>query len=134
MDLQDMADTLGDITRDVRSDYHLTLGKLISALEKADPSAMVVFDWNAKSPNYPNSYRGYYSDLSFHWKDEPVTVAEFLGVCREALGQIFGGYKGGDFVMDANTPLWAAGYGDCGRAIVAITGENPLALITKEID
>jgi hypothetical protein len=36
------------------------------------------------------------------------------------MGQVFGGYKGGDFVMGALTPVWVADYGCCGMKIMAL--------------
>ena len=38
MDIQGMMDAVSDSLRRERSRYHLTLGGLISALEKADPA------------------------------------------------------------------------------------------------
>ena len=134
MDLQRMIDAMSDVTRNTRSDYHLTLAGLIEALKEADPKAIVLFDWNRESPNYPHSYRGYYSDLSFHWKGNELTVESFLEGCEDSLGRTFTGWKGGDFIMDKDTLLWAADFGDTGRAIIAIHGENPVILITKEVD
>jgi hypothetical protein len=41
-------------------------------------------------------------------------VSEALAMCREAMGQVFTGYKGGDYVMGALTPLWIANWGSGG--------------------
>ena len=108
-----------------RSEYHVTLGELIGRLENVDQDALVIaklptssdprgelIDWGVGKCD---SYRGYYSDLAF----EPVvvhaacTVADLLKECRHALGMEFRGYKGGEFLMTADTSLWISGYGVC---------------------
>jgi hypothetical protein len=95
---------------------------------------VVEFD-RGGSPAGPHSYRGYYSDLSFGQSGAPVTVAEFLSDLTKSLGRTFEGYKGGDYVMGDETPLWVAPYGCTGPAIMGarINGEK-LILETREID
>jgi len=41
------------------------------------------------------------------------------------MGKVFQGYKGGDYVMGALTPVWVAEYGCYGERIMSIieTGE-----------
>lgn len=68
----------------------------------------------------PDSYRGYYSDLYFERHDGTRLVAELLAECKDAMGQVFTGYKGGDFLMGALTPLWVASYGRCGQKLMAV--------------
>ena len=36
------------------------------------------------------------------------------------MGQVFCGYKGGDFVMGALTPVWVSEYGCCGPKLMAL--------------
>lgn len=134
MDIEKTMQVFSEMGRETRSGYHLTLGELIEALESADDTATVQFDDGEKHPCRPHSYRGYYEDLSFEPTEESVGVFELLAWCQESLGKTFVGWKGGDFVMDEKTPLWMAESGDCGRAIIAVTGENPLILVTKEMD
>ena len=43
------------------------------------------------------------------------------------MGQVFEGYKGGDFMMGALTPLWVAAYGNCGNKLLAINSRNSTA-------
>ena len=88
-----------------------TLGELIAALEREDPSQVVPVGFKN-----PHSYRGYYHDLAF----EPalnVTVGEMLEAARSALGQTFEGYKGGEFTMTESTDVWIACYGSHGETI-----------------
>lgn len=137
MNLQKMMDAISDADRRTRSCYHVTLGKAIELTEKAPDSYIVVFDYNNHSPGREMSYRGYYSDLSFEPEnEEPKTVSEFEHQLKQALDQEYTGYKGGEFRMGADTPLWVATYGTTGRAIVGhrMIGDGVLELLTKSID
>jgi hypothetical protein len=131
MDIQKMLDTLGDAQRRTRSEYHLTLGKAIEELKKLDQSFLVVLA-DGQSPGSVESYRGYYQDLSIYPTDSSVTVGNLLTVLEGAVGRTFRGYKGGDFTMDLDTPLWT---GSIGPAIMGVAVVNDVAiLLTKEID
>ena len=136
MDVQKLCDAMSTMGRVTRSDYHLTLGGLIKQLESLSPTLMVKFDWNGGYPYQEMSYRGYYSDLAFDWRESPVVaVAGLLNISRRALGRAYTGYKGGDFVMNEQTPLWAAPYGDTGRAIMGLeVTENVVVLKTKDME
>ncbi|MEN6545669.1 MAG: hypothetical protein ABFE07_06465 [Armatimonadia bacterium] len=135
MDLQALMDAFAESGRRERSRYHLTLGALIEALRSAPSDAVVRFDYMDCSPGEPHSYRGYYSDLSFDRSAEPITVSQFLDTAVCCLGGTYEGYKGGDFLMTEDTPLWAASYGCCGRAIVGHHVNNGnVVLLTKEVD
>ncbi len=136
MDIQKIIDAVSEGSRITRSDYHLTLGGLIKELETLSPTLLVKFDWNGGYPFQEMSYRGYYSDLAFEWRDSlAVAVAGLLNISRRALGKAYTGYKGGDFVMDERTPLWAAGYGDTGRAIVGLeVVKDVVVLKTKDME
>ena len=115
MDVRRLFDAMSEMGRATRSDYHLTLGGLIKQLESLPPGLPVKFDWNGEYPFQEMSYRGYYSDLAFDWRESPITdVTRLLSLSQDALDSTYEGYKGGDFVMDKATPLWAAPYGDTG--------------------
>jgi hypothetical protein len=88
-----------------RAATQMTLGALIVALDAMPPGAEI------DGIQDPHSYRGYYADLAFEPKAGRVLVSEALAMCREAMGQVFTGYKGGDYVMGALTPLWISNYG-----------------------
>lgn len=114
-----------------RQQYHLTLGQLIDMLRDQNPDLPVVFDTGG-SPIDPHSYRGYYDDLAFETTSETRTVAEVLKEAEECLGACFEGYKGGEFRMGEDTPLWNAYYGDTGRAIIlALPISEGVQLLTK---
>ena len=63
------------------------------------------------------------------------SVADLLETANSALDNTFTGYKGGEFFMGPDTPLWIAPYGSCGPAIVGCEiSDGALILRTKEID
>jgi len=105
-----------------RADTQMTLGELIDRLEEMDPTVMI------KGFGEPHSYRGYYVDLAFETMPDPIRVIDALLMCRDAMGREFEGYKGGDFVMGCNTPLWIAAYGCCGTRIMAISDDGTMTL------
>lgn len=138
--MQKLVDTLGQISRDDRTKYHLTLGKLIEILEEVPEDYVIVIDDSKLAPGDVMSYRGYYSDLSFDRQYEPRKVGGpggFLGELKEALNSTFEGYKGGDFYMDEGTPLWISEYGTSeGLAIMDLTinkDEGYVSLKTKSL-
>jgi len=113
----------------------LTLGELITKLEKADSKfessrdeemhdKHVEFDFCSRYTKKLSSYRGYYRDLAIEPTDdneERKTVNEFLEMLKKALGKEFTGYKGGQFEMDENTVIWAADWGySTGTAISGV--------------
>ena len=97
-----------------RAESQVTLGGMIDALQSMPDTVQI------GGLGDLDSYRGYYSDLAF----EPISggkpAKEVLEICRAAMGKVFQGYKGGDFVMGALTPLWLADWGSCGEKIIAI--------------
>ncbi len=104
----------------------LTLGSLIAALDAMPEGAQVA---NLRDPD---SYRGYYSDLYFERHDGTRPAAELLAECKAAMGQVFTGYKGGDFVMGALTPLWVASYGRLGPKLMAVHAGGELETVEDE--
>ena len=132
-----MVDALGDAMRDMRSDYHLTLGAAIRELSMMPKPYVVAFDFNNYSPGEEQSYRGYYSDLALEPEsNEPKTVEALLHQLKAALDKEYMGYKGGDFLMDGSTPLWVSKYGEGdGRAIIGIQQDiEKVVLVTKETE
>lgn len=134
MDLQTLFDSMSAMTRDTRSRYHLTLGAAIKQLSEIDGATIVKYD-GGFHPCSEHSYRGYYSDLALDAKTEPTTAADLLNVLKRAQGATYQGYKGGDFVMGDDTPLWAASWGSCGKAIVGLSMVDGAAVLaTKQVD
>lgn len=93
--------------------YHLTLKQAIEALSKVDPATPVLFS-HGGAPGTVHSYRGYYSDLAFS-SVGASTVEAVLSDLRSALDNTYEGYKGGEFVMDEDTPLWVSEYGESSK-------------------
>ncbi len=125
--LQVMVDAINEEGRRTRAKYQLTLGQLIGRLEDSMQYATVECT-NGISPGTPHSYRGYYSDLAFELNDPTevdLKVKDFLAICKKVLDTTLEGYKGGDFVMDAKTPLWLSAWGDASEiAIMDVTRKN----------
>lgn len=92
----------------------LTIGELVSLLAKQDQEAA----W--RGGDSVHSYRGYYDELAI----EPggvVTVAKARVMLEDAVGSTFQGYKGGDYTMTGDTPVWSAPYGSVGVPVIGIT-------------
>ena len=125
--LQAMINEMGRAASAARSHTQMTLGALITELQAVDAARLIV------GLGHLASYRGYYSDLAFAPDTQPRTVADVLTTCRDAMGKVFEGYKGGDFLMGERTPLWVAPWGDCGPRLMGIDlGRSPITLITAE--
>lgn len=103
--------------RDLRSETHLTLGRLISYLEHTE-------DHLVPNLENPHSYRGYYTDLAFNHPTREISSKVLLSTCRDLVGRRFVGYKGGRYKMGLVTPLWIANYGDCGVPLLDFSGKG----------
>lgn len=96
----------------------MKLGRLIEILEQVDdPDQPVLYDTGAR-PSRFMSWRGRYNELtlaSVRYENDPVldTVGKLLDAAKAAVGTEFFGYKGGEFVMNDDTPVWADDYGEC---------------------
>lgn len=133
MDPQKMFDLMSAGERRVRSCYHLTLGELLEALKDVSDDLPVRLDCSEKGPGKAMSYRGYYNDLAF-MPFKGITVGELRKEAEYALDNTFGGYKGGDYTMDADTPLWISAYGlVSGLAVIDIEATpESVVLRTKQ--
>lgn len=105
-----------------RSETQMTLGKLIERLEAMPPETMI------DGFQEPHSYRGYYSDLAFERSEQRITASKALEICKPCMGEVFEGYKGGDFQMGRITPIWMACYGSCGEKIMALRDDGTFEL------
>ena len=126
MDLQAMVDGMSSRWQRERAGSQMTLGKMIAALEAMPP------DTEIDGLCSPHSYRGYYCDLAFESSAEKMKAADAVAMCKAAMGQVFTGYKGGDFVMGALTPVWLANSGESGKKIIAIKQDGSLELADDE--
>lgn len=102
-----------------------TLGQMIDALSAA-PHGFPVRWADGGHPGGPHSYRGYYNHLAFSTIGVLVTVDDLLARCMDAVGRTFTGYKGGDFTMTRDTPLWRGEWGQYGGSgACRIVGMSP---------
>lgn len=121
----------------------MRLGELIDTLAGLDPDLLVRYD-NGHLPQTFFSWRGIYAELTLHesfrdWdpegkcftEDPPRTVRDLLAEARAANGGTFKGYKGGDYTMGLDTPVWADAYGcySC-NAITGIKVDGDQAILT----
>lgn len=112
--IQAVFDCLSKQWQQDRSETQMTLGKLIDALLSLPQEKEIDVIEN------PHSYRGYYNDLAFEKSKGKCTVSKTLEMCRSCMGEVFQGYKGGEYQMGRNTPIWLAKYGCCGKKITAL--------------
>lgn len=130
----------------------LTLGELLIKLEslfKPDEYECdfryVKFDFKNMCPTDFRSWRGIYREISIGY-DTGVTLTldDLIRDVKNAIGHIYTGYKGGEFTMSKNTPVWVANYGESGITDyngteyatvgivdVKVEGED-IILVTKE--
>ena len=124
MDLQQVMNNIIQGFQDERkASAQFSLNDLIYRLEEL-PQDMPILLGEA------HSYRGYYIDLAFAplYDTEPRTVKEALDAAEDAHGKTFEGYKGGEFTMEGDTPVWYSHYGTTGPAIMGITDEGEILL------
>ena len=100
----------------------MNLGQFVQELRKYPLSALVTIEPFELYPTTFDSYRGYYNELALGYSiEEPeklMTVEDLIHEAINCIGKEFTGYKGGQFVMDTNTPLWISNYGKCSGAKV----------------
>lgn len=114
-------------TERMKTSRQLTLGDLIQQLEglpltfdyngKPHPKR-VYFDFACTYPRRLDSWRGAYSELAitFAVGGGPAPSApDFLAMLKGAIGATFPGYKGGEYTMGEDTPVWIANYGYSGN-------------------
>ncbi len=120
----------------------MTLGRLIQALEKLmdkqkkikekyGHEAYIIFDFCGFYPTGIDSWRGHYSELALEYysNDSKTHLTEFLQMLKDAVGKTFQGYKGGDFVMDEDTPIWVDNYGESHNTAVVGILDNDFEII-----
>lgn len=91
----------------------MKLGELVERLADVDTETIL-----RHGLYNPHSYRGYYDQLAF----TPcglMTAGDILEFASGAIGRRFEGYKGGSYLMSADTPVWLAAWGDEGEELTA---------------
>jgi hypothetical protein len=126
----------------------ITLGELIDGLEKAlaerdedmpaDRERRIYFDWCNYHPSTFHSYRGWYDHLAVtpSHEYESLTAEQFLERCKAQVNAQHHGWKGGNYVMDRETPVWVAHDGECyGTGISGVKNHGwAIILETKYFD
>lgn len=103
-----------------------TLGSLIQALSRidAEEDAAVRFDFGYMHPTLDiGSYRGFYDHLALDYDRDGVDVTrkQLINLLEGAINKTYTGYKGGEYTMTRETPVWVDHYSDAsGTAIVAV--------------
>lgn len=125
MDLQQFIDLQVKNARKMsfEKSNQLTLGQLIEKIESITNNdcdgdePYVVYDFEYLFPSSINSWRGSYSELALNFESggSPMSISSFLSMLKETVGKTFEGYKGGDFLMGKETPIWVANYGNSGN-------------------
>ncbi|HYD92347.1 MAG TPA: hypothetical protein VEA37_12770 [Flavobacterium sp.] len=117
----------------------LSLGVLIDEIKKAgltkdngEPKA-IEYDFGTAFPTTLDSWRGSYSELALgyslsgydkHDAKKP-TAEQILKELESAIGKTFEGWKGGDFTMSKDTPVWVANPGNSGdTAIIGVLNDG----------
>lgn len=126
MDIQALINGMNAQWQRERSETQMTLGRLIAALEEMQEGSEVANISDA------HSYRGYYTDLAFEQGHGTRPAIGLLSECKNAMGRVFCGYKGGDFVMGELTPVWIAFYGSTGKKLIAINNDGTIETADDE--
>ncbi len=125
--IQALVDGLSAQWQRDRANTQMTLGKMIAVLEAMPADAEVAYLYDA------DSYRGYYCDIAFALGGNLTRpVKDLLAECKDAMGKIFSGYKGGEFVMGELTPVWVANYGYCGVRLMALHAGGKIETAEEE--
>lgn len=112
--IQRFIDDLNETTR-LEHGREYNLGMLIRDLEPyRDQHIDVVFD-DGTVPGEFMSWRGLYNCLAldYYGSNNHTSAHTLYEMAVQANGHTFEGYKGGDFTMDAGTPIYQANYGEC---------------------
>lgn len=112
----------------------MTLGALLKALENEPDKNEVRFAFGMLAVTGVDSYRGYYDQLAVGWGEaygKTLTVAEFAAVLKQSMHNPLVGYKGGEFLMEERTPLWAANYGECPQTAIIGIAESGIDFLLE---
>ena len=123
-----------------RAKYQMSLSGLIKALQRERVGLLVKIT-DKHYPGRSHSYFGYHTDLAFEPVEEPVTVAEFLKECEDAVGKSFitadhfdEFYK--DHVMQINAPVWISTLGQASQKAIVdlVPTDGYIKLVTENIE
>lgn len=119
----------------------MTLRDLVSALRMYPEDLPVRYE-HGGIPIAFDSWRGRYDELTLTFENpgenEPTTtVRDLLHLAEQAAtGQVFTGYKGGEYQMTWSTPVWADAYGTAHYDIpvaLSVTDTDMVVIQTSNI-
>lgn len=116
---------------------NMTIGEMLAVLKRKDQDLDVMYDFVHFRPDGCHSYRGYYEDLALGYKaGGDMKVGQLVALLDGAMERPHYGYKGGEYSMHSDTPVWVANHNEAGgTGIVDIEdGGWCIRLITKCID
>lgn len=137
MDMQEYMDKMIESKRNqsFQDSPQLTLGELVEKLEAIGlkdsdgDDIYVQFDFGSAIPTTLDSWRGSYSELALGYElvgydgDDDANynsmkVEKLLKDLKSAIGKEFYGWKGGDFKMSENTPVWVDNSGNANNCAI----------------
>lgn len=116
----------------------LRLGELIDSMKRCKKDASVIFDFGGAVPTGIDSWRGVYAELSLQWGggrygDDYPKVSDVLEILSAAVGKTYTGWKGGEYRMDRDTPVWVDNRGCWTKtAIVGVSDEDYIVVLQTE--
>ena len=97
----------------------MTLGELIDTLKSFPKDCLVFIKPYDLIPIEFDSYRGYYDQLALNYDiNGSCTVEKLLKLAKKSVKKTFIGYKGGNFLMTKNTPVWISNYGNTSNMLL----------------
>ena len=127
------------------SNNQLSLGDLIikidEMLKKGRKREPYILFGGTRAGSWPvdiDSWRGSYNELSLDPSKEDkgkIKATKFIKMLKDANGDTFTGYKGGEYKMNLGTPIWADNYG-CyqGHMVTKIYERNGDIYLRTKID
>lgn len=162
MDIQEFIKALNQNSKQV-SAREYSLGKLIKDLKNLDSDLIVKIDdgnfpmrsnigyaedgdekykdlgfkYNKRTESVFESWRGSYCELAmeFSGENQNIKVKDLLEDAEFINGKYLCGYKGGDFLMDLQTPIHIANYGYSGELkLIGVEIKEGFAVLKTRID
>jgi hypothetical protein len=112
MDMQSIVNMINENAKK-ESGKEYNLGMLINDLEKYNNEFLEVEFDDGSIPSDFDSWRGSYCELALGYEEKGICHNHTLyRKAYNANGSMYEGYKGGEFIMDLDTPMHQANYGE----------------------
>ena len=123
-----------EIDREFAEKGVMTLGELVATLCPYNKELPVKFD-DGSIPGDFDSYRGYYRYIAIG-RGSTSMVGDLLEKATSAIGQTYEGYKGGEFTMHKNTPVFISEWGSSsGVGVVGVEFVNGVVTLkTRDVE